>query len=136
VERSAEIEDLVERWFEAATRGDPSLVERHVSSEPGARLVGSDPAEWLQGGPAIATFLRGEVTGGGGQVTFTPSEVEAYAEASVAWAATKLTLRLADGRHISPRWTSVLRREEGVWRFVQTHASIAVPNEDVGWTLG
>jgi len=134
MERCTELEDLVRAWFEAGSRGDPSLVERHLSTAPGTRLVGSDPEEWFEGRDAIAAFLRGEVEGAGGHATFTPSETEAHAEGTVGWAATKLTIRLGDGRTVSPRWTSVFHREDGVWRIVQTHASIAVPNDEVGWT--
>ncbi len=128
------IVDLVGAWFAAATRGEPSLVERHISPGPGSRLIGSAPEEWLQGGPQITEFLRGEVTGAGGDVTFTPSDTEAFSHGDVGWAATRLTISLPDGKRITPRWSAVFVREEGVWRFVQTHASIAVPNEDVGWT--
>jgi ketosteroid isomerase-like protein len=134
MERSAEIEALVTSWFTAATKGDASLVDQYVPNDPDARLIGSDPAEWLRGGDAIGAFLRNEIGGAGGDVTFTPSETESYAEGSVGWAATKLTLRLPDGRQIHPRWTAVLRRGAGGWQFVQTHASIAVPNDEVGWT--
>ena len=35
--------------FAAASRGDPSVVGDHVSMDPGTRVVGSDPAEWLRG---------------------------------------------------------------------------------------
>ncbi len=130
---SDEIRGLVAAWFASVTRGDGSLIERHVSAAPGARLVGSDPDEWLQGGAAISTFLRGEVEGSGGAATFTPSDTEAFEEGSVGWAATKLTISLPDGRSVSPRWTAVLHREGDAWKFVQTHASIAVPNDEVGW---
>jgi len=41
---------------------------------------------------------------------------------------------MPDGRWISPRRNAVFRREDDAWRFVQTHASIAVPNDQVGWT--
>jgi hypothetical protein len=51
----------------------------------------------------------------------------------VGWATTKLTITLPDGRHVSPRWSSVFHREDDTWRFVHTHASIAVGNDDVGW---
>lgn len=131
MERSPEIEELVRQWFAAASRGDTSLVDRLVGTDPVVRLVGSDPAEWIQGG-AVAEFLRGEVSGAGGEVSFTPSETEAYRHGDVGWAATNLTISLADGRRISPRWTAVFVRE-GDWRFVQTHASIAVPNDEIGW---
>ncbi len=87
----------------------------------------------MGGGGQIAAFLRAEVEGAAGAVTFTPSETEAFAVGDVGWAATKLTIALPDGKRISPRWTAVLVRNDGVWQFVQTHASIAVPNDEVGW---
>jgi ketosteroid isomerase-like protein len=134
--RSAELETLVHDWFASATAGDGSLVTRHVSSDPAVRLIGSDAEEWLQGGPAVAAFLTGEVEGAGGRVHFTPSDTEAYEEAGVGWAATRLTITLPDGTQITPRWSSVFHKEDGVWKFVQTHASIPQGNAEVGWDYG
>lgn len=105
-----------------------------MSPHSRTRLIGSDPTEWLQGGAAVAAFLRGEAQGSGGAATFTPADVEAYEEGSVGWAAAKITIRLPDGRSVSPRWTAVFHREDDIWKFVQTHASIGITNEDVGWT--
>jgi ketosteroid isomerase-like protein len=133
MERSRELEQLVSDWFAAASRGDASLLDRHVSGDPRARLVGSDPDEWLQGGDAIAQFLRGELEGAAGAVTFSASETEAYADGSVGWAATKLQITRPDGMHVSPRWTAVFVRDGETWQFVQVHASIAVPNAEAGW---
>jgi ketosteroid isomerase-like protein len=134
VEQSSELKRLVTAWFESASAGDASLVDRHVSRDPSARLIGSDPNEWVAG-PDVAEFLRGEVERSGGKVSFRPSETEAFSDRAVGWAATRLTITLPDGRSISPRWSAVFHREDGEWKFVQTHASIAVPNEEVGWVL-
>jgi ketosteroid isomerase-like protein len=128
------IMELVRAWFSAATRGDASVIDHHVSMQPSTRLVGSDPDEWLQGGEQIATFLRTEVEGAAGEVRFEPSETEAFADGDVGWAATKLTITLPDGKRVTPRWTAVLVREGEVWKFVQTHASIAIPNDQIGWS--
>lgn len=128
------IVDVVHAWFEAASRGDPAAIDSYVSTSPFTRLVGSDPDEWLHRGEEIAAFLRAEVGGAAGAVTFTPSETEAFAVGDVGWAATKLTIALSDGKRVTPRWTAVFVRNDGVWRFVQTHASIAVPNDQVGWS--
>ena len=81
----------------------------------------------------MAEFLRGEVEGAGGTATFAPTGTEAFSEGTVGWATTTVTISLPDGRHVSPRWSSVFRLEDGVWKFVQTHASIGVPNEEIGW---
>lgn len=131
---SPELVQLVSDWFDAASRGDSALIERHVADSASCRLVGSDPDEWMQGGDAISAFLRGEVEGAGGDVTFSPSDTEAFASGDVGWAATKLTITMLDGRRVTPRWTAVFVRQGEVWQFVQTHASIAVANDAIGWT--
>ena len=69
MERSQELEDLVRAWFGAASKGDASLIDRHVSRDPGTRLIGSDPNEWLDG-EEIAGFLRGEAENAAGNATF------------------------------------------------------------------
>ena len=97
------------------------------------RVVGTDPDEWFQGGELAAESLRGEVAGAGRDLTYTPDETEGYMEGDVGWAAGRLTVSSPDGKRIQSRWTAVLVRRDG-WKFVQTHASIAVPNEEVGWT--
>ena len=134
MQRSTELEDLVSRWFATASRGDSSLVAAHVSADPGTSVIGSDPDEWIRGGEAVAEFLRGEVMNAGGQAQFTAEGTEAFEEGTVGWATTRITITLPDGGHVSPRWSSVFHREDETWRFVHTHASIGVPNDEVGWS--
>ena len=133
MERSAELRELVQAWFASASAGDGSLVDRHVSRSEMNRLIGSDPAEWIQGGPAVTEFLKGEVESSAGSVTFTPSDIEAFSEGTVGWAAAHLTISIPDGGRVSPRWSAVFHREDDVWKFVQTHASIPVKNDEIGW---
>ncbi|MGY2745942.1 nuclear transport factor 2 family protein [Arthrobacter sp. UYCu723] len=132
MQRSPELEALVASLFEAATRSEAAVVDTLISTNPGTCLIGSDPGEWLSGGEAVAKFLRGELTNAGGQARFSPEGTEAYEEGTVGWATTRLTITLPDGGHVSPRWSSVFHREGDTWRFVQTHASIGVGNDDVG----
>ena len=131
--RSVEIEDLVAAWFGSATRGDGALIATHVSPGAETRLIGSDPAEDFRGGAAVAAFLQGEVSQSAGTVKFAPSEVEAFSEGTVGWATAKVTITLPDGGSVMPRWSSVFHKEDGVWKFVQTHASIAIANDKIGW---
>ena len=133
MERSTELEELIGAWFAAATKGDSSLVSAHVSTGDGTRLIGSDPAESLRGGLAVRDFLIGEVEGAGGRATFDPTDTEAFCEGTVGWATTNITITMSDGRRVSPRWSAVFHREHGTWKFVQTHASIGVPNAEIGW---
>ena len=133
MQRSPELEDLVSRWFDAATRGDASVVDAFVSSDPDTCVIGSDPDEWIRGGDAVVDFLRNEVTNAGGQVRFSPEGTQAFEEGDVGWMTTRLTITLPDGGQVTPRWSSVAHREGDTWRFVFTHASIGVPNDEVGW---
>ena len=133
MQRSPELEQLVAAWFAGASAGDPALVDAHVSEGDGTRLIGSDPGEVFKGGAAVAAFVRGEVEGAGGNVRFEPTDIEAFAEGTVGWATTNLRITLPDGGQVSPRWSSVFHLEDDVWKFVHTHASIGVPNEEIGW---
>jgi ketosteroid isomerase-like protein len=134
MEASPQIEQLVADWFAAATRGDASLVNAHVSSSEATRLIGSDPDEVFAGGAAVADFLTGEVESAAGHASFEAQDIEAFSEGAVGWATARLTITMPDGRHVSPRWSAVFHQEDGVWKFVQTHASIGVPNDRIGWT--
>ena len=131
MERSPDLEKLVVSWFDAATRGDPSMVDRHVSREEGTLLVGSDPNEWFPGKTA-AQFLRTEVKGSGGAVR-SLTDIDAFTEGTVGWAMTRYTLTFPDGGSVSPRWSAVFHREDGEWKIVHLHASIGISNDESGW---
>jgi hypothetical protein len=48
----------------------------------------------------------------------------------MGWGAARPTIELPDGRQVNPRWSAVFRREDGVWRLIQLHASFAIGNVD------
>jgi adenylate cyclase len=131
MERSPEIEKLVSAWFDAASRGDPSLIDQRVSQDERTLLVGTDPDEWFPG-RAAAEYLRGQIDASGG-IQRTLDEVHAFAEGTVGWAVTRFTIAFPDGRSASPRWSAVFHQEDGDWRIVHLHASIGVSNEASGW---
>jgi hypothetical protein len=120
--RSPELEDLVARWFAAATDGDGSVVDALVSVRPDVCLIGSDPGEWFRGGEVVAQFLRGEVTNAGGKARFSPDGTEAFEEGTVGWATTRLTITFPDGCRSWPmrsatrrRWMVSSQRRVRIW---------------------
>jgi hypothetical protein len=125
---SAELCNVISNWFKAAAEGDAGWRDRHVSSDPILRIVGTDPEEWLQGDPAYA-FLKNEAETVGGRISVKVLEVEAFEEGSVGWGLALPEITLLDGQKVTPRWSAVFHREDGQWRMVQLHASIAVGNE-------
>lgn len=132
MEPSTELRGIITGWFAAVAGRDPSWVDRHVSREPATRLVGTDPAEVLDG-VAVATFLATEARNLHELALVTAGEVEAYEEGTVGWGLARPIITLPDGSSVRPRWSAVFRREDGAWKLVQLHASIAVGNEDVGF---
>jgi ketosteroid isomerase-like protein len=125
---SPELREIIASWFKAAESGDAAWRDRHVSRDPNLRIVGTDPDEWLLGEPAYA-FLKHEAETVGGRVRVSVREVEAFEEGSVGWGVAIPDITISDGRRVSPRWSAVFHREDGQWRMVQLHASIAVGNE-------
>jgi adenylate cyclase len=134
MERSPDLEKLVADWFNAASRGDPSLIDRHVSLDPGALLVGTDPDEWFPG-KAAADYLRSQIPGSGG-LKRTLEGLRAFSEGSMGWAVTRFSLTFPDGRSISPRWSAVFHQEDGDWKIVHLHASLGISNDESGWVQG
>ena len=128
MESSREIRDVIAGWFEAAVKGDASWRDRHVSSLPDLRIIGTDPDEWLTGEPAFA-FLRNEAATVGGKVSVVLREIEGFREGSVGWGAAVPEITLQDGSKVTPRWSAVFHLENGDWKLVHLHASVAISNE-------
>ena len=131
MEHSDELRDLTRRFYEAATTGDLSFVDRHVSRQEGAVFVGTDPGEWWEGFGALreATRAQSEELGG---MQIVPGRLQAYREGSVGWVIDRdPTFRLADGTQIPFRSTLIFRREDGEWRLVHLHSSLGVSNEEM-----
>lgn len=128
MQTSVELQKIINNWFESVSSGDPSWADRHISKT--ARLVGTDPNEWMEG-EKVAEFLKEEVKAMGGVIKVELGETEAYEEGSVGWGLAKPTLIMPNGQQVSPRWSAVFHQEDGEWKLVQLHASVGVSNEEL-----
>ena len=75
---SSELRELIVRYFESFTVGDPDWVDRHVLNGPELRLIGTGHDEWLDGVGAFSVFQQ-EIPGmyfflGGNPEGVTPEE--------------------------------------------------------------
>jgi ketosteroid isomerase-like protein len=129
VERSNELRDV---WLDICTAmdtGDIATLERHLSIADDARVIGTDPNEWWSGARIPAVF-REQMDAMGGRMPMRAGDPEAFVEGSVGWVADQAAFALPDGE-VPCRITSVLHRENGEWKLVQTHVSLGVPNEEM-----
>ncbi len=121
------------RFYEAATTGDLSFVERHVSRQEGAVFIGTDPNEWWEGFEAFVEAMRAQAEAmGGGGLQIVAGQLQAYREGSVGWAIDRDALfRLPDGTEIPFRNTCVFLQEDGEWKVIHGHSSIGIRNEEM-----
>jgi class 3 adenylate cyclase len=126
---SKDLRDLMLGLYHDWSMGEPSFIDRVTSDRPEALLIGTDPREWLVGGPAIRALWRRQFEEGTGDKIWSPGELQAFEEGSVGWVADNpTTTDRSSGDVRSWRVTGVFHREAGRWKTVQFHASEGVPN--------
>ncbi len=131
VEPSSELKAVAARIFAAINERDSATFLNLCADEPGVLFIGTDPAEWWAGIENFTPVLpvqMSEFDANG--VMFDVGEVEAYSEGTVGWIACRPTLLLPDNIAVELRFTGVLHLDRGIWRFVQSHLSQGVENEE------
>jgi SnoaL-like domain len=127
---SAEVRTAVLRLYESMAAGDVNAIERLFSRRDGVLVIGSDPAEWWVGHDAITRAFAAQLRDTGAR-RIEPGELTAFAEGVVGWAADRRTIQQTTGNELIVRETTVWHQEEGEWKLVQFHASVAVTNADL-----
>jgi hypothetical protein len=126
MKRSPEIENLMRESVAALGRGDLAWVEEHTSRADGTVTIGTDPDEYARDFDTIMRLMADSTPDAGPQIRIAIEDVRGYEEGDIGWS--DATGRFEhDGASVPVRITDVARREDGVWRSVQTHASVAVP---------
>jgi hypothetical protein len=127
MEPSPELRDLTRRIAQAVGDGDLDFLERHISRQADVVFLGTDPDEWWTDLAGLSRALEAQREAG---VTAIPGDPLAYGEGSVGWAVDR-TVRLRVGDQEAPfRFSVVYRREDGAWKMVHFHSSVAVSNEE------
>jgi class 3 adenylate cyclase len=126
MEASEEIRRVIERWTQASARGGDEPLAR-LSEHPGTLMIGTDPAEWWRGRAAQTIWARQirEI----GPFPVTATEIEAWEEGTVGWAAVKESIAW-EGRTLLSRATYVLHLERDEWKVVQVHWSFPQTNTE------
>ena len=128
MKKSNELRDFVLKSYKAMRDGDFGWWERHQSQGEGALTIGTDPDEWWAGYAAIVDAVRPQMRAMAGSAM--EGDPQAYVEGTVGWFADNIQWTLPNGSVLSARLTGVCAKEEGEWKFVQSHFSIGVPNEE------
>ena len=129
MERSPELEAFVRQMGDALAASDMAALEEMLSRVDGSVMIGSDAAEYYRDVDGMLRMTR-EAMPAQSQVTLHMDDTRGYAEGDVGWF--DGMGRFEQGTEsVALRLTGVAHKEDGQWRFVQAHASIGVPNEQM-----
>ena len=127
MKRSTEIAATVQRFYDALNTGDAETVTDLMSTADGMLMIGTDPDEWITDHKTMTDLLAAQVSSG---VKVRGGDLQAFEEGTVGWMSDRAAFILPDGTDVPVRFTGVLRKEDGQWRMIQSHASLAVSNEE------
>jgi ketosteroid isomerase-like protein len=113
--------------IDAQNAGDAERLRSLLSERPDAVHIGTDAGEWWTG-----KELLGDVAAGGdGDIQVVADDLDVHVQGDVAWVEGRGRFTNRGGGERPVRMTGVLIREHGRWTMAQSHASIAVPNDDI-----
>jgi hypothetical protein len=128
MERSPSLEKELDKLYAAFSTGDVAVLEEMTTARPGLVFIGTDPAEWFESLDGVRDLMKAQAGTG---ITVMHGQPKAYEEGTVGWVADRGAFVLPDGAGEVPfRITAVFHRENGGWKLVQEHASIATTNEE------
>ena len=130
MKKSPEIEAVVRRYWDAILAGDADAIRNLTSYDPNARYIATADDEWWLGSDNFVRLAVQRAT----EVGFVRLEydrLEAFEHGDVGWAAASVTALRRSGDTLSFRFTTTFILEAGIWRVVQWHGSVGVPNPEV-----
>jgi class 3 adenylate cyclase len=130
-EESAELRAVMRRWLDAVQNKQLDTVQNLYSDSTPVLYVGSDWEEWWGGRDTAAVVRKHVEEMQGVDFGFEVTDIEAFQQDSVGWGAMRLEVQFEGQRTVPFRITFVFCLEDGIWKIVQTHNSVAVPNPDV-----
>jgi hypothetical protein len=128
MQRSPELEELAREMIDAMQASDVPRIEQTLARVDGAVMIGTEAAEYTRDMDEMMKIMRESTPDQGYHITVSLDEVRGYQEGDVGWIDGTGKFE-RDGQSVDVRMTGVAHREAGQWRFLQTHASIGVPNE-------
>jgi ketosteroid isomerase-like protein len=123
-----EVRMVIEETLEALNAGDAARLRSVLSQRADGAHIGTDAGEWETGSQVVDAVAA---AGGADDVQVVADDIAIHIQGDVAWAEGHGRFTRAGGGEQLARMTWVLIREDGQWKFVQSHASIGVSNADL-----
>jgi uncharacterized protein (TIGR02246 family) len=121
------IRAVIDDAIDALNKGDAERLLQTLSMRPDAVHIGTDGDEWWTS-QQLADGVTEQASSG---IQYVLDDVGIHVAGDVGWAESHGHFSNEAGGTRPVRWTSVFVRENGGWNFVQSHASIGVPDEEI-----
>ena len=120
-----EVRAVLNEMMDAQNAGDAERIRATLSNRPDVVFIGDGPGEWWTSKDYLDVIAGSHP----GDINAAFDDIGVHALGDVAWADGHGRFKASDGNERPVRGTAVLVREDGQWKVVQSHVSIAVPNE-------
>jgi len=125
-----ELKNIVLHHYGKFDSGEQTdTIQEIYSLQDGVVIIGNDPNEWFDDRDSILAVMN---AGGSGKKEITVQNLKAYSEGTVGWTMDRVTVKLPNGKDLPVRHARIFHKEDGAWKMVHLHVSIAVPNETIG----
>jgi ketosteroid isomerase-like protein len=111
------------------SNGQAETIHATYSLQEGVVIIGNDPEEWVENRKGLKAWMT---EGSSVKAEITVQNIKAMCEGSVGWTMDRVTVKFPNGVEVPIRHTRIFHKEDGGWRMVHLHASIPVPNDEIG----
>ncbi len=129
IEKSPELEAVLRRMWRIYVSGSVEALSNVVSSHPDVRVIFSADDYWVTGSDRVVPLLA-ERSSRMNVERIEIDRIEAFEVDDFGWAACAVTVFFSSGESSSFRNTATFVIEDGVWKAVQLHTSVGVPEEE------
>ena len=127
MQSSDELKNIVLHHYGKFDSGEQAdTIQEIYSLQDGVVIIGNDPNEWFDNRDSILAFMQ---AGGSSKMEITVQNLKACSEGGVGWTMDRVSVRLPNGVEIPVRHTRIFHKEDGTWKMVHLHVSVAVPDE-------
>lgn len=119
---------VLRHYGKFSSGGQSETIQEMYSLQDGVVIIGAERGDWFANRDSILTVIE---EGSSTQLDVDVHDIEARSEGSVGWTMDRVLVALPDGTKLPIRHTRIFHQEDGKWKLVHLHVSMAAPDESI-----